>query len=156
MIKRIVYLTVFALLVAMTAATAQTIVTGEIAGTVSDPTGAAIANATVLVSNDATGESQTATTGSSGDFRFPLLRPGRYTLTVTAPGFQKTVQHTTVSLGQTARTDIQLGIQTETQVVNVTEQAPLLQNDNANLATTYNTVQLENLPAPGNDMTAYA
>ncbi len=38
----------------------------------------------------------------------------------------------------------------------MTEAAPLLQNDNANLATTYNTLQLENLPAPGNDMTAYA
>lgn len=135
---------------------AQSVTTGEVVGTVSDPTGAVVTNSKVTIKSDATAETHTATTGSAGDYRFSLLRPGAYTLTFSAPGFQDTTQHATVNLGQVATVNVQLGIQASTQTVNVTEAAALTQSDNANLATTYDTVQLQNLPAPGNDMTAYA
>ena len=135
---------------------AQTIVTGELSGTVTDPTGASIASAKIILKNEATGTAQTAVTNDLGAFRFPLLRPGVYTVTASAPGFQDSNQKATVNLGQVSTLNFQLGIQGQAQVVNVTEQATLTQSDNANLATTYNSVQLENLPAPGNDMTAYA
>lgn len=135
---------------------AQTIVTGELSGTVTDPTGASIASGKITLKNEATGETQTAVTNEVGAFRFPLLRPGAYSLTASAAGFQEATRKATVNLGQVTTLNFQLGIQGQAQVVNVTEQAPLAQTDNANLATTYNTLQLENLPAPGNDMTAYA
>src|SRR5258708_26822443 len=135
---------------------AQTIVTGDVSGVVTDPTGATVANAKVMLTNDATGEIQTATSSGTGDFRFPLLRPGTYTLNVSAPGFQETTQKVTASLGQVTSVKIQLGLQSQTQTVTVTVPAPMVQSDNANLATTYNELQLVNLPAPGNDMTAYA
>ena len=135
---------------------AQTIVTGELSGTVTDPTGAVISAGKVTLKNEATGQIQTVTTSETGIYRFPLLRPGAYTLTASAPGFQDSTQKVTVNLGQVSTLNFQLGIQGQAQVVNVTEQATLTQSDNANLATTYNTLQLENLPAPGNDMTAYA
>ncbi len=135
---------------------AQTTVTGDLAGIVTDPTGASIANAKVTVKANATGETYTATTNGSGEFRVSLLRPGAYTVMVTATGFQDYTTGAQVSLGQVVPLTVQLGLQTQSQSVNVTEAAPLLQNENANLATTYNTLQLENLPAPGNDMTAYA
>src|SRR5579864_5976111 len=135
---------------------AQTTVTGDLAGVVTDPTGASVANAKVTVKADATGETYTATTNGAGEFRVSLLRPGTYTVTVAATGFAESTQKATVSLGQVAPVNVQLGLQQQTQSVNVTEAAPLLQNENANLATTYNTLQLENLPAPGNDMTSYA
>src|SRR5579864_50899 len=135
---------------------AQTTVTGDLAGVVTDPTGASVANAKVTVKADATGETYTAATNMTGEFRVSLLRPGTYTVVVSATGFQDSTQKATVSLGQVAPVNVQLGLQQQTQSVNVTEAAPLLQNENANLATTYNTLQLENLPAPGNDMTAYA
>jgi hypothetical protein len=135
---------------------AQTTVTGDLAGVVTDPTGASVANAKVTVKADATGETYTATTNGSGEFRVSLLRPGTYTVVVSSTGFQDATQKATVSLGQVAPVNVQLGLQQQAQTVNVTEAAPLLQSENANLATTYNTLQLENLPAPGNDMTAYA
>lgn len=145
-----------AMLAISTLLTAQSVVTGELAGTVTDPTGATIANSRITLKNEATGETQTATTNDTGEFRFSLLRPGPYTLTAAAQGFQDTSQKATVSLGQVVSVKFQLGIQSQAQVVNVTEQPNLAQTENANLATTYNTLQLENLPAPGNDMTAFA
>ncbi|HYL74769.1 MAG TPA: carboxypeptidase regulatory-like domain-containing protein [Bryobacteraceae bacterium] len=147
---------IIALMIVSTLLTAQSVVTGELAGTVTDPTGAIIANSKVTLKNEATGETQTATTNDSGEFRFSLLRPGQYTLTAAAQGFQETSQKATVSLGQVVNVRFQLGIQSQAQVVNVTEQPNLAQTENANLATTYNSLQLENLPAPGNDMTAFA
>jgi hypothetical protein len=135
---------------------AQSTVTGDLAGVVTDPTGASVANAKVTVKADATGETYTATTNGTGQFRVSLLRPGSYTVVVNATGFQTYTTGTQVSLGQVVPLTVELGLQTQSQSVNVTEAAPLLQNENANLATTYNALQLENLPAPGNDMTAYA
>src|SRR5579872_4408155 len=141
---------------AATVTFSQTVVTGELSGTVTDPTGATVAGAKITVTNDATGEKQSTTTNSAGQYRFPLLRPGTYTLAVSAAGFQETSRKVTIQLGQVANISTQLGIQTQTQVVTVNEQASLVQSDNANLATTYSTNQLDFLPAPGNDMTAYA
>ena len=105
---------------------------------------------------DATGEEKTGATNSAGEFRFQLLRPGAYTVVATAPGFQTSQVRTNVGLGQVATLKVQLGLASQTQTVEVSAQETLLQTDNANLATTYDQAQLENLPAPGNDMTAYA
>ncbi len=135
---------------------AQTMVTGEIAGSLTDPSGAAVGNGKVVLKSEATGASQTATTTGAGEFHFSLLRPGAYTLTITAAGFEETTQQATVNLAQITAVKIQLGLQKQNQTVTVNEQVTLTQTDNANLATTFNSLQLENLPAPGNDMTAYA
>jgi hypothetical protein len=138
-------------------ASAQTITTGEIAGTIMDPSGAVVANATTTLKSDATGETQTATSnGLWGQIRFPLLRPGSYTLTTVGKGFADTTLRVTVNLGQITSLPIQLTLRAEAQTVSVTEATGLIQVDNANLATTFDNSQLVNLPAPGNDMTAYA
>ena len=55
---------------------AQTIVTGEISGTLSDQTGAVVPGGTVTLKSLANGETKTVTSGKSGEFRFSLLRPG--------------------------------------------------------------------------------
>ena len=68
----------------------QTNTTGDIAGVVSDSSGAAIANATVSVTNLATGAIRVATTGAAGEYRVSQLAPGRYTVTIAASGFEKT------------------------------------------------------------------
>jgi hypothetical protein len=135
---------------------AQTTVTGDIVGGVTDPSGANIAAGKVTLQNDATGETQTATTGGAGDFHFSLLRPGVYTVTVNAAGFDKTMQKVTVGLGQVANVKFALGIARQTETVTVEGEVSMMQTDNANMATTFDSSQLANLPAPGNDMTAYA
>ena len=135
---------------------AQTIVTGEISGTLSDQTGAVVPGGSVTLKSLATGEAKTATTGKSGDFRFSLLRPGTYSVIASAKGFSQTEKQVDVQLGQVMDLKIQLGVQSQTQVVEVSEAVSLIQSENANLATTYDKVQLENLPAGGMDMTAFA
>jgi Carboxypeptidase regulatory-like domain len=135
---------------------AQTIVTGEISGTVSDPAGGLIVNTTVSAKSEAYGNVRTATTDSQGAFRISLLPPGAYDVSVTAPGFQPAKAKVAVSLGQVTAVPIKLSVQQTSETVQVTSEAPLLQNDNANSTTNFNSLQLEQLPTPGNDMTAYA
>ena len=134
---------------------AQTIVTGELTGTVSDPSGAPIPNITVTAKSQTTGEIRTATTNGEGQYHLPLLRPGSYRLSATAPGFSTTEQTTVVSLGQISNVGIKLEVGTVSQAVDVTAEAPLLQSENANVATTLTVQQLENLPVGGSDMMAY-
>jgi hypothetical protein len=134
----------------------QTVTTGELVATVTDPTGATVPNVPAVLKSDATGETQNATTNAQGVARFSLLPPGTYTLAVNAPGFAQFQEKATVNLGQSQAVSVQLGVQRQSTIVDVTEQAGLVQSDNANLSTSYNATQLQNLPAPGNDMTAYA
>ena len=135
---------------------AQSTVTGELAGTVTDPSGAIVASGTVTLKSDATGETHTSATSTAGEFHFSLLRPGVYTVTVVAQGFERTEQKVTIGLGQVSNVKFKLGIAQQSATVTVEEQVSMMQTDNANMATTFDSSQLANLPAPGNDMTAYA
>jgi hypothetical protein len=141
---------------AMIPAGAQTIYTGELTGAVTDPSGKIIAGAKVDLTSGATGEKASIATGGTGEFRFPLLRPGPYALAVSAAGFETKTQRTTVELGQSSNLAIQLGIEAKKEDVFVTGQAPLLESNNANLATTFNQQEVEDLPNPGNDLTVFA
>ena len=144
------------LVFAGTALWGQTITTGDITGTVKDATGAVIPSATVTLTNTDIGETRTATPNSSGGYRFSTLRPGHYEITADSPGLKSNTGRVQVAIGQVATVDLVLQPQASQTIVQVTESVPLVQSDNANLATTFTSHQLENLPAPGNDMTAYA
>ncbi len=135
---------------------AQTITTGDIAGTVKDQTGAIVPGATLDLKNMDTGETRTMAASGSGEYRFSTLPSGRYQISATSPGLKSDTGSVMIQIGQVATVDLMLKPQSSTQVVMVTETVPLVQSDNANLATSFDAHQLENLPAPGNDMTAYA
>jgi hypothetical protein len=139
-----------------TFAYSQSVVTGDLTGTVTDPSGAVIPNANVSIKNDASGESQSTHTNDQGQYRFSLLKPGSYTLAVQASGLANTERHVVVSLGQVTNVPVKVGIAGTSTTVEVTEQTPLIDTENANLATTYSTTQLAALPTPGNDVTSYA
>jgi protocatechuate 3,4-dioxygenase beta subunit len=66
---------------------------GTITGTVTDPTGAVVPGATINITEDATGLSYKVTTGASGDYTRPALKPGVYTVTAEAVGFRRISQH---------------------------------------------------------------
>ncbi len=134
----------------------QNITTGDITGTVKDPTGAVIPTATVTLRSLDNGETRTATPNASGEYRFSTVRAGNYEISAASAGLKSGTGKVQVSIGQVATLDLVLQPESSTTVVQVTESVPLVQSDNANLATTFNSHQLENLPAPGNDMTAYA
>ena len=135
---------------------AQTTISGDIAGTVTDATGAAVPGATVTVTSVTEGSVKTATSTGSGAYRIPLLKPGAYKISIVAPGFQTREETVTVSTGAVAGGDIKLAVGQASTVVEVTDQAPLLQTDDAQLSTTFNLQQIQDLPNPGGDITYYA
>jgi outer membrane receptor protein involved in Fe transport len=137
-------------------ASAQTIISGDIAGTVTDPTNAAVAGATIALTSVESGTVETTTTSATGAFRFPLLRPGAYKLQVNAPGFASVSETVTALVGQVVAANVRVSIKGTSEVVEVTGGAPLLETESANLAVTYSPKEIELTPNPGGDLTNYA
>jgi hypothetical protein len=135
---------------------AQSLISGDLTGTVTDPSGAVVSGATVNIKSDATGATRTTTTNSNGAYRFSLLQPGSYTVTATASGFSKAQSMATVAIGQATIADVKLAVGATTQTVEVTTAAPLVQADNADLSTNFNQNMIANQPNGGNDLTYVA
>src|ERR1035437_3432881 len=149
------------MLLVMTAAiaprlAAQSLVSGDIIGTVTDPSGAVVANASVKLKSVATGENRSATTNASGSYRFALLRPGTYSITVEATGFSKTESQVEVSLGQAVSKNVTMTIGGQSTSLEVTAEVPLINTDNADLSTGFDQNVIANAPNGGNDITAVA
>jgi hypothetical protein len=137
-------------------AIAQTVVTGDITGTVTDPTGAVVSGAQVTALNVAEGVTQTTTTTSTGLYRFPFMKPGEYKITVSLKGFKAIQQRLTLAVGEVATANLKLEVGSATETVEVSGAAPLIQVENADIQSNFSHSQLEALPAPGGDITSYA
>src|SRR5215471_3724816 len=83
-------------------AIAQNLTNGGVTGTVTDPSGAVVANANVTLKNRATGAIQTTHTNSTGLYAFPFVQPSDYSITVQASGFQSVSKSVTVTLNSNA------------------------------------------------------
>jgi hypothetical protein len=120
--------------------------TATLSGTVADPSGARVPNATVKVTNPENGIVRTGTTSTTGEFSFALLLEGTYSLEVRAPGF-KTTRQTGIVLtaGDTVAENVTLTIGA-TEQVTVNSSAPLLQTQDANISTELTSKQIEELP----------
>jgi hypothetical protein len=138
------------------ASTAQSVVSGEIGGTVTDPSGAVIPDASVNLTSSETGFNETTTTGSNGSFRFALVKPGIYTLTVTVKGFSTVKRTVTANVGQVITIPVQLEVGTTSQTIEISASAPLLQTENGNMASTIDSETIARQPNPGQDITNYA
>lgn len=126
-------------------------VTATLVGAVTDKAGAAISNAKVTITEQQTGASFTQPTNASGNYEFTFLSPGIYTVSVTSQGFSigvtKDVQ---VPVNTTARVDVTLQPGSVAQTVTVTEQAPLLQTDRADVSAQIEAKQVQDLPLGSN------
>src|SRR5436305_5819830 len=91
-------------------AVAQSLTSGGVTGTVTDPSGAAVPNASVTLKNNDTGATQNTTTTSSGAYRFALLNPGSYSVSVTSQGFQGVQQNVAVAVGQSSTVDMKMQV----------------------------------------------
>ena len=112
-----------ALAVLAVAGNAQTF-RGAINGTVTDPSGAVVAGASVKATNTGTGVSQTATTTSEGQFSFQDLQLGTYSIAVTASGFPTTtVDKVEVTAGSAYTLPVKLSIEKQTTTVEVSAAA---------------------------------
>lgn len=133
---------------------AQSVISGDIAGTVTDPSGAVIPNAAIAVKSLDTGEIKNVTSNESGSYRVSLLKPGQYEITVTASGFQNSVVKLTVQAGIVANGNIKLALGAGTQTIQVSsESMPLIHTEDANISTNFDQRQVQNMPNPGNDIT---
>ncbi len=135
---------------------AQSAISGDLTGTVTDPSGAVVSGATVTLKSDATGATRTSTSGSNGTYRFSLLSPGSYTVTVTASGFSKTTSTANVNVGQASIADVKMAVGASSTTVEVNSVAPLVSADNADLSTNFNQNTIANAPNGGNDLTYIA
>jgi hypothetical protein len=102
-------------------AIAQDVQSATVVGTVTDPTGAVVPNATVTLTNTATNVAAHATTNAEGAYYIPFQPAGTYTLTIDGTGFKKYVQIGIVlEIGQTPRFDVRMDVGTTSQTVEVT------------------------------------
>ena len=139
---------------ASTPASAQGETTSAIVGSVTDPTGAAIPGAMVTIASTENGLKRSVRTGDSGRFTFPQLKPGAYAVRVEADRFATQQNNSVIAeLGQKQTVDFRLNIASSSESIVVQEQAPLLNPENPNTATTLTARAMENLPNPGGDMT---
>src|SRR6266702_5946092 len=101
---------------------------GTIVGFVKDQSGAVVPNATVAIRNEATGELHTVTSDEQGHYVAPSLTPAYYSMTSEAKGFQKfTSSHNKLDSNSTIEIDAALAVGAETQTVEVTGTASVLQ-----------------------------
>jgi hypothetical protein len=120
---------------------------GEITGTISDPTGAAMPGATVTATNIETGFKQSAKTADSGLYRISVLPIGNYELEVQASGFSA-VKRTGIALtaGLAATVNIQLAVAGTTTTVDVSAAAAITEPSRIDLGSTLSENMTHNLP----------
>ena len=122
-------------------------------GTVTDPSGSAIPGATVVIDNAESKTTRTATTGDVGDYTFPVLPPGTYTLTVTATGFARYQQTNIQLLVNTPSTaNVRLKVGTTSETITVTSEAPALDLVDASLGNSFDQTQVREIPLEGRNV----
>jgi hypothetical protein len=134
---------------------AQNTNSGDIRGTVSDASGAAVAGATVTLTNIDTGETKEFVTNDSGIYDTVSTRPGNYNLTFTKAGFKKTTRGPIALQVSVITVDAALEVGAVSEVINVedTGGAPLLQTENAQQGTILEGKTINQLPQIGAGIT---
>jgi outer membrane receptor protein involved in Fe transport len=129
--------------------------TANVYGLVKDTSGAVVPGITVALVNELTGTEQKVTTNEGGEFSATFLPIGRYTITVSAQGFKTFVQKgLELTAGQQIRYPITLELGEITEKVEVTAEAPLLQNASVQLTDNITPQQIQDLPQARRDFTS--
>src|SRR5258708_3024877 len=132
----------------------QTANTGAIAGTVTDPSGALVGGAAIVVKNQATHEERDLATDAVGSFSVPFLMPGDYELTVRTTQFQPLIlKSVEVRMGEGRRVKIQLRMTGARAEMTITAKPPLLQTENATLGRVIDRTTIEELPLVNRNFT---
>jgi len=141
---------VFSVLALMSAAIYAQFDTAAVLGTIHDQAGSVITRANVTLINQDTGIQAKTTTDDSGNFTFPNVKIGRYTVTAEATGFAKaSATDVTVDVGARQRVDLTLQVGAVTDTVNVTGAAAALETDSSEHGQVVNSRQIVELPLNG-------
>jgi hypothetical protein len=155
--RTLLILALFPLLTTVNALHAQSGTSSALTGTVTDQSGAVVANARVTATSTNTGATRSGLTSSQGRYLFAQINPGTWSIAVSAPGFATTKsQPSVVAVGQTATINFTLYPARSAQTVQVTAQSPLMALENPNTTTTISAKTIRNLPNPGQDLTFLA
>jgi hypothetical protein len=123
--------------------------TGSIKGTVTDQQGAVIPNATITVTNKATGVVRTATSGGDGIYLVSTLLPGEYEVKIEAQGFATQVSTLVVQVGNTTTGDGSLRAGAKGEVVDVVAEAPIIDKQNFKIDGVVTRQKIDALPLNG-------
>jgi hypothetical protein len=146
----VVFALAITFLMSSTLLLAQTTVgSGSISGTVTDPTGAVVSGAKVVVTNIGTAQTQRLTTNASGDYSSGPLDPGNYKVQVSAKGFSSVVQQLTVQVGNTATANVKMQLGQESQVIEVQAESVAVNTEQSEVQGVLNSTQIANLPVNG-------
>ena len=125
----------------------QTAATGALAGTLRDPSGAVVANATVTAMSTGTGQSRVTTTSSDGTYKIGLLPPGSYSLKFEAMGFNTIeVPSITVVVTETAILDESLQVGAQSQQVTVTGEAEAVETSSSTVGNVVDSNVMTSMP----------
>jgi hypothetical protein len=141
---RRIWLSLSLSLLSASAVLAQT--SGQISGHVSDSTGAVIPRVAITLTNAATGAARSTFTTSAGDYEFPDVQPGNYSLQATHPDFKTDTAQLELQVQQSLRQDFTLEVGQVTQSVTVEASAALLQAENPTLGTVVPTQTVSQMP----------
>ena len=131
-------------------AIAQTAGSGTINGTVSDPSGSSIPGAAVVVHNTDTGSDRAMQSNDAGIYNAAFLQPGHYDITVSKPGFTKVDrQGVTVEVGRTVTIDFKMTVQSGTESVTVTSEAPVVDTEKTDVSQEVGENMVKDLPLVG-------
>lgn len=120
---------------------------GQIAGVISDASGASIAGASIRIINKATNTPLAVSSGTTGDYTAPNLPPGTYRLEISAPGFKKFVQdNLTINASASVRIDAKLEVGQVTETIEITTAAAQIQTENARVSTSVSNKLVDELP----------
>ena len=129
---------------------AQTAGSATIAGTVTDPAGASVPQAGVVIHSTGTGVDRTTQTNAAGAFTAAFLAPGQYDVTVSKTGFAKLVRSgLTVQVGQTLTLDLALAVQSTSDTVTVTGDAPIVDPSKTDVSQVVSAGFVSDLPIDG-------
>jgi hypothetical protein len=127
--------------------------TTSVRGTVTDPNGAAVVGANVVLANAESKMQRSVTTGDQGEYQFLLIPPGTYTLTVKAAGFRSYEQKEVVLLVNTPATaNVQLKVGAAAEVVTVTSEAPAIDMVDASLGNSFDERLVRQIPLEGRNV----
>lgn len=124
----------------------------NVSGVVVDTSGAVIPGATIVLTATDTGVATTTTSGPQGDYRFVSLAPGPYDITASATGFATHKVTVQLQTGQILNVPFTLGISSQSQSVEVTDQPPVLDTADSRSQLTLTEEALQDLPLPGHDL----
>ncbi len=132
------------------------VLSGALSGRITDRSGAVVSGASVAVQNLATGVNVSAVTNYAGLYRFPVLMPGTYSMSVSLKGFRDVQALVRVLVGNATSQDIKLQVGAGTDTVNVSGTTPLLRPEESSASTVLERSLLEDLPLNGRKYTDFA